>query len=130
MLFKLKDKKELYEEVKSQWSAKCYIMLQANDLFCHTIFFAKLNMLASFNLHFRADLREGGSIYPHMIFQWSKGIVSPPRCMEESFSRSFFMTEGVHIFLGKFIWGLFYMVGQSLDHAKGKRVSLMHFPAI
>ena len=82
MPFKLEDKKELHEEVKSQWSAlrvfnwqhsKSHIIPQPTDLFCHTILLAEFNMLTSFIPHFLADI-EG-----YMIFQWSKGLVFPPQ---------------------------------------------------
>ena len=66
LLFKLENKKELHEEVnKSQWSAlrgmnwqhsKSYIMLEPTDLFSHTIFFAKFNMLTSLSLHFLVNI--------------------------------------------------------------------------
>ena len=65
MLFKLEDKKELHEELKSQWSvlkgfnqqhSKSYIIPQPTDLFCHTILLAKFNMLTSFSLHFLANI--------------------------------------------------------------------------
>ena len=65
MLFKHEDKKELYEEVKSQWSAlrgfnwqhsKSYIIPQPIDLFCHTTLLAKFNMLTSFRPYFLANI--------------------------------------------------------------------------
>ena len=67
MLFKLEDKKELYEEVKSQWSAlsgfnwqhsKSYIIPQPADLFCNKILLAKFNMLTSFSLRLLANIEE------------------------------------------------------------------------
>ena len=82
MLFELEDKKMLYEEGKSQWSAlrgfnwqhfKSYIIPQPTDLFRHTILLAKFNILTTF------PCKYWGSIYSHMIFQWSKGIVAPPK---------------------------------------------------
>ena len=61
LLFKFENKKVLHDEVaKSQGSAlsgfnwqhsKSYIMPQSTDFFCHTMFFAKFNMLRSFSLH-------------------------------------------------------------------------------
>ena len=30
-------------------------------------------------------LKYWGSTYPHMIFQWSKGIVFPPKVLEDLF---------------------------------------------
>ena len=84
LLFELENKKELDEEIKSQWSAlRCYkwqhsnyyIMPQPTDLFCHANFFAKFNMLTSFSLHFFANI-EGeyihSWIYPLKIKPWSK----------------------------------------------------------
>ena len=65
MLFQLEDKKELHEELKSQWSvlkgftwqhSKYYTIPQPTDLFCHTILWAKFNMLTSFSLHFLANI--------------------------------------------------------------------------
>ena len=61
-LFENEDKKELHEEVKSQWSSlrgfqsKSYTMPQATDLFCHIILLAKFNMLISFSPHFLANI--------------------------------------------------------------------------
>ena len=86
MLFKDEDKKELRGAVKSQWSAlrgfncqhsNSYIIPQPTDLFCHRIVLAKLNILTSFSLHFLPNIE--GAYTPHMIFQWRKGIVSPPQ---------------------------------------------------
>ena len=65
LLFKLEGKKELHEEVKSQWStlrsfnwqhSKSYIMPQPTDLFCNTILCAKSIMLTSFSQHFLANI--------------------------------------------------------------------------
>ena len=51
------------------------LILQPTDVFCHTIFiFTKLNMLISYNPLSRKYWR---NMHPQMIFQWSKGIVSP-----------------------------------------------------
>ena len=70
LLFKLEGKKELHEEVKSQWStlrsfnwqhSKSYIMPQPTDLFCHTVLFAKFNMLTNFSPHFLVNI-EGAYI--------------------------------------------------------------------
>ena len=76
------------------------------DLFCHTILFAKLNMLANFNLHFFENVED-----PHMIFQWSKGMHFPPESMERSFSKSFYWQMRDKFLAGKFIGGLFGMKG-------------------
>ena len=53
-------------------------MLQPTELFCHAIIFfvCKFNMLTSFSSNFLAYIE--GAYIPHMIFQRSKGIVSPP----------------------------------------------------
>ena len=68
MLFRDEDKKELHEEVKSQWSAlrgfnwqhsKSYIIPTPADLFCHRNLLAKFNILTSFKMHFHANI-EGG----------------------------------------------------------------------
>ena len=67
LLFKLEDKQELHEEVKSQWNAlmgfnrqhsKSQIIPQLTDLFCHTILSAKFNMLTSFSPHFLENIEE------------------------------------------------------------------------
>ena len=92
LLILLESRKELLEEVRSWWSGKrglnwqqcnSYIMPQPTELFCHTFpIFVKSNMLISFN-----PLTRGywGNMQPHMVFQWSNGIVSPLK-YRESFS--------------------------------------------
>ena len=70
-------------------------------MFCLTILFAKFKILASFILHFLANI-EG---YTPTSFFWSKGIVSNPK----KYRRKFSMVDGEQIVLGKFIGGLFNM---------------------
>ena len=61
------------------------------DLFCLTILFAKFNILASFILHFLANI-EGYT--PNKIFLWSKGIVSRPI----KYEGKLFMADGGQLF--------------------------------
>ena len=131
MLFKLEDKKQLLEEVKSQWSAlrgfnwqhsKSYIIPQPTDLFCRRIFLPKFNMLTSFSPHFFTNIE--AAYTPHMIFQWSKGIVAPPKNMERLFYKYFLWQIGDR-FSGAVLRG-----GLMTNHAKSRGVSQMHFPVI
>ena len=79
-------------------------MRKLTDLFCLTILFAKFNMLASFILHSLANI---DGCTPHMIFEWSKGIVSYPI----KYRGELFMADRGQIDLSKSIEGLFYMEG-------------------
>ena len=82
-------------------------MPQLTDLVCRIILFAKFNMLINFNLHSLVNI-EGG-ICPHIIFQWSKRIVSITTKYRETFFKKFFMADGGQTFVGKFIGVLFYI---------------------
>ena len=85
LLFRLEGKKELHWDVNSWGLAQrgfnrqrfnSSLMPQPSDLFSATIlFFAKFNMLTKLNplLH-----EYWVNTWPHIIFQWNKGIVSPP----------------------------------------------------
>ena len=77
-------------------------MRKLTDLLFLTILFAKFSMFSSFILHFLANIEE---IHPHLIFQWSKGIISHTI---QYVGKLFTADEG-QIVLGKFIGGLFYM---------------------
>ena len=69
-------------------------MPQPTDLFCHTILnFAELNTLVSFN---PLPCKYLERTYPHMIYQWSAGIVSPlPNVWGDLFlKKKVFMTDG------------------------------------
>ena len=80
------------------------MMRKITDLFCLTFLFAKFNMLASFILHFLANIEE---YTPNMIFQMEpEHSVSPIK-----YGSKLFMADWVQIVLGKFIWVLFYMEG-------------------
>ena len=79
-------------------------MYKLTDLFCLTIIFAKFNILASFIVHFLANIdgytqqdlpmQHGHSVSPHKNGQ------------------KLFIADGGQIVLGKFIGGLFNMEGQ------------------
>ena len=76
-------------------------MHKLTDLFFLTILFAKFNILASFILHFLANI-EG---YTPTRFSNGASIVSYPI----KYRGKLFMADGGQIVLGKFIGGLFYM---------------------
>ena len=112
LVFKLEDKKDLHEQVNSQWSAlrgfnwqhsKSYVMPQPTDLFCHTIFLAKFNMLMSFSPHFLANME--GSYTPTWFSSGARAYHLHPKSTEGTFSKKFswqiFMTNfGVLFYMG------------------------------
>ena len=89
-LFKLENKKELHGEInKSRWSpvrgfnwqhSKSYIMPQPTD--------CQIQYVTSLSLQFLANIY-WGNIYLQMIFQWSKGIVSPHKVWRDLFLKTF-----------------------------------------
>ena len=56
------------------------------DLFCHTILFAKFNMLATYILHFLANVEEA---YTPLDFPLDQGNSVPPKSMEGLFLKAF-----------------------------------------
>ena len=76
-------------------------MHKLTDLFCLTILFAKFNILASFILHFLANI-EGYT--PTRFSSGARAVSCPIR-----YGGKLFMTD--KIVLGKFIGGLLYMEG-------------------
>ena len=85
-LFKLEDKKELHEQVKSQWIAlrgfnwqhsKSYIMPKPTDLLRHSILFAKFNMLTRVFSGFLANI--DGEYTPHDFLAEQGHSVSPDK---------------------------------------------------
>ena len=78
-------------------------MHKLTDLFCLTILFAKFNILASFIMHFLANI-EG---YTPTRFSSGARAVSCPI----KYGGKLFMADGAQIVLGKFIGGLLYMEG-------------------
>ena len=79
-------------------------MHKLTDLFCLTILFAKFNILASFILHFLANI-EGYT--PTRFSNGAKDIVFRPI----KYGGKLFMADGGQIVLGKFIgdcptWGV------------------------
>ena len=82
LLFKLEEKKKFDKEVilstprGINWDHSNFcIMRKLTDLFCLTILFAKFIMLASFILHFLANI-EG--MHLQVILQWSQDVESRP----------------------------------------------------
>ena len=140
LLFQLEGKKELHWEVKSwglvergfNWQHfNSSLMPQPTDLFSPTILiFVKFNMLTKFNplLH-----EYWVNTCPYMIFQWSKGIVSPPPPQKVRGGGGAFYKKKLfrwvrQFVLGKFLRGLFCKADRWSGHAKGRGVSEMQFP--
>ena len=78
LLFRLEDKRELYEEFKSQWSGlrgfnwqhfMSYIMLYLTELSCHTTTFA---------IFYYVNKCQSGAYSPTLFSSGGKDIVSPP----------------------------------------------------
>ena len=102
LLFKLEDKKEFHEEIKSQWStlrgfnwqhSKSHIIPQPSDLFCHTILLTKFNMLTSFSPHFVANIERAYT--PAGFSIGARAQCLPPKNMEGLFCKSFSLQMGV-----------------------------------
>ena len=79
-------------------------MHKLTDLSCLTVLSAKFSILASFILHFFADI-EGYT--PTRFSIGAKGIVSRPI----KYGGKLFMADAVQIVLDKYIGALFYMEG-------------------
>ena len=126
LLFKLEDKKWAWGGgFKSQWSAlrgfnwqrsNSYIMPKHADLFCHTILFAKFNMLASFNLHFFEILRT-----PTWFSSGAKACIFPHNVWRDLFLKAFHGKWGTN-FLGggQIYWGTLLHEGLMIRSCQGQ----------
>ena len=77
-------------------------MPQPTDVFCHTILFAKFNVLTSFSPHFLANIEKARTI-PHDFPVEQGHSVSPRNVWRGLFLKTF------HGRWGTDFWGLFYM---------------------
>ena len=74
------------------------MMPKLTDLFCHTVLFAKFNMLTSFNSHFLANIERAYT--PHNFSVELVHSVSPIKYEETFFLKTFMVDRGQFFFWG------------------------------